>query len=72
MEKTGKITKVIANFVSDEVVITDFYLTKCFEDGDEVTQNFITISLMMEAWCNFMLQGYTCTTNVEKELYGNE
>lgn len=67
MEKTGKITKVVVNFVVDDNVISDYWLTKCFENGDEVTQNFVTISLMMEEWCYYFLLGYTCTTNVEKE-----
>lgn len=71
MEKTGKITKVVVNFVVDDNVISDYWLTKCFENGDEVTQNFVTIGLMMEEWCYYFLLGYTCTTNVEKEGYGS-
>lgn len=70
MEKKGKIVKVVVNFVVDDNVISDYWLTTCFENGDEVTQNFVTIGLMMEAWCYYLLLGYTCTTNVEKEHYG--
>lgn len=71
MEKTGKISKIVVNFVVDDNVISDYWLTKCFEGGDEVTQNFATIGLLMEAWCNYLLLGYTCTTNVEQEHYGS-
>lgn len=70
MQTKWKITKVVANFEIQDNEITDFYLTKCFEDGKEVTENYVTVRLMMEAWCYFMLLGYTCTTNVEKNCYG--
>ena len=70
MENIKNLTKVIVNFVVVDGEISDYYLTKCFEDGSEVTQNFVTVRLMMEAWCYFLLLGYTCTTNVVKECYG--
>lgn len=66
MEKIGNITKVVANFVVDDNVITDYWLTKSFEDGDVITENFNSVHLMMEEWCYLMLLGYTCTTNVDK------
>lgn len=70
MQTKCKITKVVANFEIQDNEITDFYLTKCFEDGKEVTENYVSVSLMMEDWCYFMLLGYTCTTKVEKNCYG--
>lgn len=70
MENIKNLTKVVANFVVVDGEISDYWLTKSFEDGSEVTQNFYTVRLMMEEWCNFLLLGYTCTTNVVKECYG--
>lgn len=71
MENIKNLTKIVANFVVVDGEISDYWLTKSFDDGSEVTKNFVTIGLMMEVWCYYFLLGYTCTTNVEKEFYGS-
>lgn len=70
MQTKYKIKKVVVNFEIVDGEISDYWLTKYFEDGKEVTENFVTVRLMMETWCYFLLLGYTCTTNVIKECYG--
>lgn len=70
MENIKKLTKVVANFVVVDGEISDYWLSKSFENGSEVSQNFDTVHLMMEEWCYFLLLGYTCTTSVVKENYG--
>lgn len=70
MENSEKITNVVANFVVVDGEISDYWLTKSFEDGSEVTQNFDTVRLLMEEWCDCLFMGYECTTNVMKEDYG--
>ena len=70
MENIKNLTKVVAHFVVVDGEISDYWLSKIFEDGSEATQNFDPVRLMMEEWCDCLFLGYTCTTNVVKECYG--